>query len=68
MYTSKHVRPETLVPGKQYLLIEDPRDGGPRYIIPVTLIAYDPCPAVILVCESTGHKRRCAREGLFLPG
>lgn len=56
--------PETLVEGTYYLLL-DARDGEPACEI-VTLLAYDPCPALVILKDEHGHRRRWPRQDLFL--
>jgi hypothetical protein len=56
--------PETLVEGARYILL-DAKDGEPAWEV-VTLLAYDPCPALVILKDEHGHRRRWPRQELFL--
>jgi hypothetical protein len=58
------IRPNTFVDGEDYLLEEQFGDG----LVQVTFIAYDPCPAFVIVRKGSG-RQRCLRDDLFIdPG
>lgn len=57
-------RPATFVKGGQYLW----RSTLPSQETKVVrFIGYDPCPAFIIVLDSSGQKMRCPRDDVFLP-
>jgi hypothetical protein len=56
--------PETLVEGARYLLLD--ATGGEPACEVVTLLAYDPCPALVILIDEQGHRRRWPRQDLFL--
>ena len=61
------VHPDTLHEGDVYYYIEQSCDGSWDPASPVTLLAYDNCPGVVIVCNWDGQKWRCPRERLFVP-
>ena len=58
-------RPETLIEGATYLILEDRGTGRQISIDIVRFLAYTPCPAVVMVIESNGRKMYCPRDRLF---
>lgn len=60
------VRPNTLKEGETYYYLERPVNGNAAEPILVTLLAYDNCPALAVVCSAEGHQWRCPRERLFV--
>lgn len=58
-------RPETLIEGATYLILENAGTGNPLSIDIVKFLAYTPCPAVVMVIESNGRKMFCPRDRLF---
>ena len=60
------VRPKSLVEGETYYYLENPSNGNQVQPIQVTLLAYDNCPALAVVCSAEGHQWRCPRERLFV--
>lgn len=63
---SKFVRPVILIEGGNYLMVEPENNGSERVYRPVTLAAYDACPAFVIVRNEFGDKQRCPRESLFI--
>lgn len=59
------IRPSTFEPGRPYAWLERQQDHEEAATIPVTLIAYDPCPAFMIVRTEVGERRRCLREELY---
>jgi hypothetical protein len=60
------IRPGTFVDGHEYFLKE--RFEDKPALIPVKFIAYDPCPAFVIVRKGSG-RQRCLRDDLFIdPG
>lgn len=60
------VHPDTLYEGGTYYYLERPSNGKQAEPILVTLLAYDNCPATVVVCSPEGHTWRCPRERLFV--
>lgn len=58
-------RPPTFEPGQTYAWFESRADQRGVAAIPVTVIAYDPCPAFVIVRTGAGERRRCLREQLY---
>jgi hypothetical protein len=56
------IRTSTFVDGEEYLL-KDRLEDKPA-LAPVTFVAYDPCPAFVIVRNSSG-RQRCLRDDLF---
>jgi hypothetical protein len=60
------IRPATLEFSKQYLRLERPEIKGNPIPNPVKFIAFDPCPACIIVQDLDGIKFRCPRNEIYL--
>ncbi|NLG74369.1 MAG: hypothetical protein GX495_20280 [Chloroflexi bacterium] len=58
------VRPETLELGARYGW----QTASGSEPVPVLFIAYDPCPAFVIVKDSFGKKMRCPRDQLISLG
>lgn len=58
------VRPETLELGARYGW----QTGSDTEPVPVHFVAYDPCPAFVIVMDTFGKKMRCPRDQLFTLG
>lgn len=58
-------RPTTFEPGRSYAWLGSQQGQGETAAVPVTLIAYDPCPAFVIVRTEMGERRRCLREELY---
>ncbi len=56
--------PSTLVEGARYIL-RNPKDVNSGCEV-VTLLAYDPCPALVILRDEHGHRQRWPRQDLFL--
>lgn len=63
--TTQHVRPDTLHEGDTYYYIEQSINGGEPQTSIVTLLAYDTCPALVIVASQDGRKWRCPQERLY---
>jgi hypothetical protein len=64
------VRPEALVEGAAYLLVEKVwkcNCAAPE-IRAVQFVGYTSCPGVVRVVEASGQQVRCLRDRLFTPG
>jgi len=59
------VHPDTLHEGEIYHYIEQINDSSEPPPIHVTLLAYDNCPALVIVANQKGRKWRCPRERLL---
>ena len=57
------IRPSTFLDGEEYLL-KELLENEP-VLVPVTFIAYDSCPAFVIV-RNSGGRLRCLREDLFV--
>jgi len=57
-------RPLTFQDGKDYYF-RTPQNRAGAPFIPVTFLAYDPCPAFIIV-RTNGKPHRCCRDDLFI--
>ena len=58
-------RPVTLKEGTAYLWQENGDSQGDPSSQPVILVAYDACPAFVIVRDEGGKRWRCPREVLF---
>ena len=59
-------RPPTFQAGKDYFLRAPALEGvSATPFIPVTFLAYDPCPAFIII-RANGKPHRCSRDDLFI--
>ena len=56
------IRPSTFVDGEEYLL-KDRLEDKPA-LVPVTFVAYDPCPTFVIV-RNGGGRQRCLRDDFF---
>jgi hypothetical protein len=63
--TFQYFRPQSLESGKVYLYREHRVDGEFGALKIVKFIAYDPCPAIVVIRDTGGLKTRCLREDLF---
>lgn len=59
----KPQRPATFEDGKFYFLLEGITDEMMQFQ-PVTFVAYDPCPAIVIV-RGNERRFRCCRDDLF---
>lgn len=68
---SKHnlIRPTTFRTGRAYLYLgvgsTSEEHALPSNMIPVHFIAYDACPAYIIVKNGGGERWRCLRDQIF---
>ena len=60
-----HIRPDTFEAGGEYLRAERLRAPLASAFIPVRFVAYDPCPAFVIVRGPDGVRRRCPRAELY---
>jgi hypothetical protein len=64
------IRPNTFHAGDQVLHLESPPYNAtlakPVKITPVLFVAYDVCPAFIIVRNGSGKHWRCPRDQLFI--
>ena len=58
-------RPATLIEGGAYILLESRETGSQPSMDLVKFLAYTPCPAVVMIIESSGRKMYCPRDRLF---
>jgi hypothetical protein len=58
-------RPTTFEPGRSYAWLGSQQSWGEAAAVPVTFVAYDPCPAFVIVRTEAGEKRRCLREQVY---
>ena len=64
--TFDFVSPATLEEGQDYYHFETLLgQSGEGQITIVKFLSYDPCPAMAIIEDETGH-RRCCRDELFL--
>lgn len=63
--TLQFIHPYSLKAGKNYLLRERQLDSGRKVPSIVKFVAYDPCPAFVIIQDSRGLKIRCLREDIF---
>ena len=61
-----HVRPQHLVIGGCYLHSEPHRASESATFNPVIVLAYDACPAFVII-QSETDRLRCLRQELFDP-
>ena len=59
------VRPPTFEKGRSYLLRQRHGNGKDSGYVPVKFLEYEPCPAVVMVCDGEGKLWRIPREDLF---
>lgn len=59
-------RPYTLERGKRYLRGENGKAGEGASLQPVIFVAYDPCPALVVVQNGDGRRWRCPRDEIFV--
>jgi hypothetical protein len=64
--TIQLIHPGTFEEGLPYLFLERHSDSRPPSRMPVTFVMYDPCPALIIVSDEFGIKRRCPREDIYI--
>ncbi len=60
------IHPSTFEEDKSYLFQERQLDTRATTMLSVIFIGYDPCPALIIVRDLMGKKRRCPREDLYI--
>jgi hypothetical protein len=60
----RYIHPEHLVIGKRYTLYDEGDGQHPYRFCQVTLLAYDVCPAFVIIQSESG-KLRCLRQGLL---
>lgn len=62
-------RPTTFQTGRAYLCLDDLSTSEelalPLNMIPVYFIAYDVCPAYVIVKNGRGERRRCLRNQIY---
>jgi hypothetical protein len=58
-------RPATFEPGQPYAWRGSQQGQGEAAAIPVTFVAYDACPAFVIVQTKAGERRRCLREQVY---
>jgi len=63
--TFQYIRPQSFECGKDYLYRERQLDGVRRAPSIVKFIAYDPCPAMVIIRDFDDRKSRCLRDDLF---
>lgn len=56
--------PVSLEVGREYDLLERGNNGCKPVLTPVRFVAYDPCPALVIVAHG-GRRMRCPRDKLF---
>ena len=54
--------PQTLIEGREYLLLEKSQNGSRAKQFVVTFVAYTSCPAIVVVQSSHGIRQRCLSE------
>lgn len=59
------IPPETFTPGASYLWQARHTRGRVRALLPVLFLAYDPCPAFVIVQNREGVRVRCPRAELY---
>lgn len=59
------IRPYTFERGKYYIFRERQLGSGRKAPSVVKFIAYDACPAWVIIQDSRGLKMRCLREDIF---
>ena len=61
-----YLRPQTLVEGQRYSLLDRSQEGDRAFCAEVMFVAYTSCPAFVIISNDSGHKVRCLREDLYL--
>lgn len=64
--TAKLTRPRRMEVGGTYLWREPSKAGNMDEYQPVTLVSYDPCPALLIVRDADGRRCRCPRDEIFI--
>ena len=64
--SNQFFRPTTLQEGGTYYYLELPGEANEIRPHLVTLLAYDSCPGMVIVCSPEGHTWHCPRERLFV--
>ncbi len=59
------IRPYSLIGGKDYFYREGELYGTRITTSIVKFVAYDPCPAIVIIIDPSGRKIRCQRDNLF---
>ena len=57
--------PQTLIAGREYLLLEKSQNESKAKQSVVTFVAYTSCPAIVVVRSSHGNRQPCLRECLI---
>jgi hypothetical protein len=60
------IQPETLDISRKYLRLDRPGSRIDPVINTITFIAYDSCPAFVVVQDLVGIKFRCPRDEIYL--
>ncbi len=63
--TFHFIRPQSFDSEKVYLYREREVDGIRGAPSIVNFVTYDPCPAIVIIRDFSGHKTRCLRDDLF---
>jgi hypothetical protein len=63
--TKQSKQPASFEEGKIYYHRERQTNGGEPPLQPVTFLAYDSCPALVIVRNDEGDRRRCPRDEIF---
>ena len=62
------VHPETLEEGKIYLYCRQSKNKAEQSPVTITVLAYDNCPALVIVRDQYGKRWRCLRDEIFIAG
>ncbi len=60
-------RPKTLEPGAFYMRRTRLHRGSSAAFVPVQLVRYASCPAVVVVRDARGYTERCSRDEIYSP-
>ena len=59
-------RPQTFDQGQLYLHQENSLKGARQTRTAVIFISYTACPALVIIRDKSGNKKRCSRDDLFI--
>lgn len=62
----RYFRPVTLDTDEAYYLRDGSAKSGEADLVPVKFAGYTACPAIIIISNSAGTKKRCLRDDLFV--
>ena len=64
--TDGFIRPDTLVEGNEYLLIEHAGKESKLMLTTVRFVSYTSCPGFVVVSDGKGERMRCPRDDVFI--